>query len=441
MNKILPMALLVGAASLSFSTFASQGPHGLIDHQQVVKDINFLASDELKGRANFSPEITKAAAYIGERFSAAGLVPLAGESSFEQHFNLYNIRVTKQSLVINGDALSEKNIAIATAHETLDWQDVAALNVVKLGADDDFRGAISEINAKGGNTLVLAHPSHQKMFSRYQGFFARGLNKFAANEGDSLVIALSEEQKLASISFNATASIKQQKLANVVGVLPGKSKEAVLFSAHYDHLGVDEKAQGDKIYNGADDDASGTTAVMNLAKYYAQRGDNKRTLIFSAFTAEEIGGYGSKYFSTHIDADSIAAMVNIEMIGKPSKFGAGTFWMTGFERSNLGLLMNESLGSINQQVHPDPYPKQRLFYRSDNATLARLGVPAHSFSSTQLDKDKHYHQHSDDVASLDLDSMTKVINAIAVGSQGLVDGTQTPTRVDTSKVKSNGKIY
>jgi len=180
---------------------------------------------------------------------------------------------------------------------------------------------------------------------------------------------------------------------------------------------------------------------MNLADYYAAQGQPQRTLVFSAFTAEEIGGYGSKYFSSQLDADNIAAMVNIEMIGKPSKFGAGTFWMTGFERSDLGALMNKSLADIEQQVYPDPYPKQRLFYRSDNATLARLGVPAHSFSSTQLDKDKHYHQHSDDVASLDLDSMTQVIRAIAIASQGLVDGNVTPTRVDTSKVKGQGKIY
>lgn len=438
MRKLLPLALVIGTASFVSSVNAGSAE---IDHQQVVKDITYLASDELKGRANFSPEITKAAAYISDRFKAAGLVPLSDAAGYEQEFSLYNIRVTASALSINDLVINEADIAIATAKESLQWTDLKQIKIVKVAEGEDFRAAISKINSVGGDTLVLAHPSHQKTFARYQGYFARGLNKFEVNQGDSLVIALSDNSVVDKVSLRASAKIKQQRLANVVGVLPGTSKEVVLFSAHYDHLGMDDKAEGDKIYNGADDDASGTTAIMNLAQYYAQKGNNERTLIFSAFTAEEIGGYGSKYFSTHIDADNIAAMVNIEMIGKPSKFGAGTFWMTGFERSNLGLLMNDSLAKIDQKVYPDPYPKQRLFYRSDNATLARLGVPAHSFSSTQLDKDKHYHQHSDDVASLDLESMTKVIKAIALGSQGLVDGTKTPTRVDTSKVKANGKIY
>jgi len=438
MKKILPLAILVSTTLWAASSVAHDGK---IAQTQVVKDITFLASDELKGRANFSPEITKAAAYIGERFKATGLVPLAGLSGYEQPFSLYNISVSDAKLSINGEVVVSDKIAVATSHASLRWNDVKPLNVVTVAKDQDFRAALGKINQVGGNTLVLVDPSHQKIFGRYQHYFAGGLNKFAANQGDSLVIALMEPVVIDTIEFSATATVKEQQLANVIGVLPGKTKETVLFSAHYDHLGMDEKGEGDRIYNGADDDASGTTAIMNLADYYAAQGQPQRTLVFSAFTAEEIGGYGSKYFSSQLDADNIAAMVNIEMIGKPSKFGAGTFWMTGFERSDLGALMNKSLADIEQQVYPDPYPKQRLFYRSDNATLARLGVPAHSFSSTQLDKDKHYHQHSDDVASLDLDSMTQVIRAIAIASQGLVDGNVTPTRVDTSKVKGQGKIY
>ena len=163
--------------------------------------------------------------------------------------------------------------------------------------------------------------------------------------------------------------------------------------------------------------------------------------MFSAFTAEEIGGFGSKYFSQQLNPDDVVAMINIEMIGKPSKFGAGTVWMTGMERSNLGALLNEKLVALNTEIYQDPYPEQGLFYRSDNATLARLGVPAHSFSSTQLDKDQHYHQVSDDLASLDLTSMHKVIESLATATQSLVDGEVTPTRVDKEKVRAQGKIY
>jgi Zn-dependent M28 family amino/carboxypeptidase len=163
--------------------------------------------------------------------------------------------------------------------------------------------------------------------------------------------------------------------------------------------------------------------------------------MFATFSAEEIGGFGSRHFSNQLNPDQITAMVNIEMIGKPAKFGEGTVWMTGMERSTLGEQLNQTLAPKNLKVYADPYPKQNLFYRSDNATLARLGVPAHSFSSTQLDKDQHYHQVSDDINSLNLPSMLSVIKMLAVATTPLVDGSVTPSRIDPNKVKRNGLIY
>jgi Zn-dependent M28 family amino/carboxypeptidase len=112
------------------------------------------------------------------------------------------------------------------------------------------------------------------------------------------------------------------KMYNVVGVLRGKSKpdEFVVFGAHYDHIGVIQPVAGDSIANGADDDASGTTAVITLAKYFKAANNNERTLIFVTFSAEEIGGAGSKYFTEQLDANKVVAMFNIEMIGKHSKW-------------------------------------------------------------------------------------------------------------------------
>ena len=131
----------------------------------------------------------------------------------------------------------------------------------------------------------------------------------------------------------------------------------------------------------------------------------------------------------------------MEMIGKPSKFGAGKVWMTGFKRSNLAKIMNSALEADNKEIYAAPYPKQRLFYRSDNATLARLGVPAHSFSSTQIDNDPHYHKVSDELKTLDLKSMQQVIETIADASSPLLSGKATPTRIDQSKVHQSGKIF
>jgi len=436
MNKILPLVILLATTQVACSDKIVE-----INQQQVINDVSYLASDELEGRGTFTPGITKAAEFISKRFKEAGLVPLEGLDDYKQAFSIYNLIPKEMNVSLNGIDVEAKMVAVAASAKTLQWNESSNISISIIGTDDNFRSKIGQLNQAGGNQLVLVDPSHKKSFMLYQSYFAKGLNKFEVNTNNSLVMVVTNQTVIDKLSVNVVNEVKQQSLANVVGVLPGKSKEVVLFSAHYDHLGVDERAEGDKIYNGADDDASGTAAIINLAQYYRDQGDHERTLMFSAFTAEEIGGYGSKYFSNNIDSDNIVAMVNIEMIGKPSKFGAGKFWMTGFERSNLGVLMNESLKVENTEIYPDPYPKQRLFYRSDNATLARLGVPAHSFSSTQLDRDKHYHKASDDLASLDLDSMTNVIKSIAVASQQLVDGKATPTRVDTSKVNKKGLYF
>lgn len=415
----------------------------IIPSEQVIKDITYLASDDLKGRASFSPEIDKAANYIAKRFAEIGLQPLHSES-FLQTFTVSQIQPNTLSVNLNGEKISPKNTAIASTIEKLEWDsNVAQVHIINK--DDDMRTALRELNQQGGQHLIVIDNSHKKTFKAYQGYFNRGLTKLLLEHSGALVLVLrddnSVESKIEQYKVSASATITQQTLTNVVGVLPGKQspEDIVLYSSHYDHLGVTE--DGKQIYNGADDDASGTTAVLNLAQFFANKGDNKRSLMFSAFTAEEIGGFGSKYFSQQLNPDHVVAMINIEMIGKPSKFGAGTIWMTGMERSNLGELLNKNLVEINTQIYQDPYPEQGLFYRSDNATLARLGVPAHSFSSTQLDKDQHYHKVTDDINSLDLSSMHKVIETLATATQPLVDGLATPTRIDKAQVRSMGKIY
>ena len=224
-------------------------------------------------------------------------------------------------------------------------------------------------------------------------------------------------------------------LVNVVGVIPGKTKpeEFVVFSAHYDHLGkfLAKPMAGDSIANGADDDASGTTAVIELANYFKKVNDNDRTLIFVAFVGEELGGYGAKYFSKQLNPDKVVAMFNIEMIGKASKFGTNSAFITGYERSDFGPILQKSLKGTKFTFYPDPYPEQNLFFRSDNATLARLGVPAHTISTDQIDIDKLYHTVKDEFSSLDVGNITATIKAIALSSRGIVSGKDTPTRVKT----------
>jgi len=169
--------------------------------------------------------------------------------------------------------------------------------------------------------------------------------------------------------------------------------------------------------------------VLSLAKYYKKLDNNARTLIFVAFTAEEIGEYGSQYFAKQVDADKVVAMFNIEMIGKASKFGTNSAFITGFERSDFGKILQKNLEGTAFKFYPDPYPDQDLFYRSDNASLAEVGVPAHTISTDQIDIDKLYHTVGDEFSTLDVDNITSTIRAIALSSRTIVSGQDTPTRV------------
>lgn len=218
---------------------------------------------------------------------------------------------------------------------------------------------------------------------------------------------------------------------NIIGKLEGKSKkdEYVVVSAHYDHLGMKKEGEGDLIYNGADDDASGVAAVLALAEYYKKVG-TERTVLFIAFDAEEMGLVGSKEFGKDVDASKFVAGINIEMIGKESKYGPKTAWLTGFDRSDFGKIIQKNLEGTGYKLYADPYPKFNLFFRSDNASLAKLGIPAHTFSTDAIDKDPHYHKVTDEAETLNMSTITETVKAIAIGTESVVNGKDTPTRVE-----------
>jgi len=220
-------------------------------------------------------------------------------------------------------------------------------------------------------------------------------------------------------------------LSNVIGLLEGSKmkNEYVIISAHYDHLGKKDNGDGDLIFNGANDNASGVAAVLMLAEYFKKANINKRSLLFVAFTAEEMGLVGSNYFGKTISPDSIIAGINIEMIGKESPFGPNSAWLTGFERSNFGTIIQKNLSGSNYKLHPDPYKNYRLFFRSDNASLARLGIPAHTFSTSPMDKDLDYHKVTDEARTLNIETITQTIKAIAIGTESIITGEDTPSRV------------
>jgi hypothetical protein len=451
-NFILKASLFT--ACLSVTSFAFSTPS--ISLSQVTKDVTYLASDDLKGRDNFSGEIKQAASYIAKRFKESGLQNSTqiSASNFLQIYQVTQVIPDNILVVLNNQTIAAENITMASTSTNVSWAITNGVksgdfNIHNLDENADVRAVLSNINQQGGEHVVVLNPAHQNVFKRYQHYFEQGITKLTSQsnnntKGGTIVIVLlnAPAENVENLSVAGVSRISKSELTNVVAVLPGTTKpnEVVLYSAHYDHLGQTD-AKHDNIFNGADDNASGVTAILNIAQYHAKKGNNARTLMFAAFSAEEIGGFGSKYFSQQLDPTTISAMINIEMIGKPSKFGAGTVWMTGMERSNLGEQLNKTLSTSGAEIYKDPYPEQGLFYRSDNATLARLGVPAHSFSSTQLDKDEFYHKVTDDLSSLDLPSMHKVIEALTIATEPLVNATVTPSRIDVSTVKSKGLIY
>lgn len=232
-------------------------------------------------------------------------------------------------------------------------------------------------------------------------------------------------------SYRQNFEERNIKMFNVVGVLEGKSKkdEYVIVSAHYDHLEMLKEGEGDRIYNGANDDASGVTGVIALAEYFKNKGTNERSIVFVCFTAEEMGLIGSKYFGKGINANKFVAGINLELIGKEPKTGPKTAWLTGFDRSDFGKIIQKNLEGTGYKLYPDPYPKYNLFFRSDNASLARLGVPSHTFSTTPIDTDPDYHKVTDEAETLDVNVLTETIKAVAIGTSSIINGKDTPTRV------------
>lgn len=403
----------------------------IITVKEVSRVEKTLASDELQGRAVFTPGIEKAAAFISGEFEKAGLSRLPGADSYLQSFKLLVPQLHSQEVSINGYSVDSKQALVITPAAELEVNEHSGYAVEQIAKGASLGAEVFRILSSGKNTLVLVDTSFTRSFPRL-AYFKKQLFEHSGNT----IFLLTAEQP-ASFSVKARHSFTASTLSNVVGLLPGKSKpeEYVIFSGHYDHLGIGKPLNGDSIYNGANDDAAGSTAVVMLAKYFAARKDNARTIIFTTFTAEESGGYGSQYFSHQFDPAKVMAMFNIEMIGTESKWGKNSAYITGYDKTNMGEILARNLKGSKFSFHPDPYPDQDLFYRSDNATLARQGVPAHTISTSKMDSEPYYHTADDEFETLDMVNMTEIIKAIAISAGSIIAGKDTPSRVDTSTIR------
>ena len=211
---------------------------------------------------------------------------------------------------------------------------------------------------------------------------------------------------------------------NVVGLIPGSdptvSDEYVVIGAHYDHVGVGAPVDGDSIYNGADDDGTGTVAILEIARSLLEGPAPRRSVVVLLSTAEEQGLLGTWWYIRNplVPLEQTVADFQIEMIGRPDSLagGPGRGWLTGYERTTMG----DQLAEAGSPIVPDPRPEMRFFFRSDNLPFAAQGIPAHTLSSYNMHED--YHQPSDEVEHVDFAHMSALIDAAVEAVRFLADG-------------------
>lgn len=431
---------------------------GPILERNIRAELSFLASDALQGRGSGTGYERIAAEYIGSQFRQFGLEPGgdddgSGTKSFVQRVALESSKFTEPpAFTVTAGANTHtwhygRDFLVSflrAPHITGELQVIepsgtpakGAIVVAKLPATADQQQRQDVIRkARFAQAVAVVLPESEANRRTREAGDARlptlpgripgdgtGESKFA-------VISLRQEALDTLVGLPAGARAEfggavQQADAgstwNAIGVLRGTdpSGEAIMLSAHLDHLGVNEALTGDKIFNGADDDASGSVAVLEMARVLAAGRKPRRTIYFICFGSEERGGYGARYFiaNSPVPLEKIVADFNFEMLGRPDpKVPPGKLWLTGYERSTLGPeLVRQGAGLV-----ADPHPEQNFFQRSDNYTLAVRGVVAHTVSSFGLHTD--YHRPSDDISKIDFAFMTRSINSLVKPIQWLAN--------------------
>lgn len=448
---LLSVSLLPAQNGISSTEF-------FIAEQNVRAHMEFLAGDALKGRGSGTEYELIAGEYLASQMRQLGIEPAGDETSLGERSYIQTAEIRRHSFA---------------EAPTLSFASGGAKTVMTHGREmivfrttsGSVSGPLQKVSAgkdpePGKAALIRYDGTNEEAFSRrFGGLFDSGASIVLVEETPQLRagwdrmgarnVSYSEFGSGGGTSGTAVVVISKQaadaisgledgteitvggKLAeprvnrtwNSVGMIRGSdpklSSEVILLSAHMDHVGVRPDAPGeDKIFNGADDDASGCTAVIELARVLAYAGKPRRTVYFAFFGSEEAGGFGSRYFVANLPfpKEKLIANLQFEMLGRPDpKVGPDELWLTGYDRSNLGA----ELARQGAKLVNDPHPDQNFFQRSDNYTLARQGIIAHTVSSFGLHKD--YHQASDELGTIDFGHMTRAINSMIKPVRWLVN--------------------
>ncbi len=444
-KPLLKSALLIFC--LSLTSLAQNSSPWKVKPEWVRAHEMFLASDAMRGRGSATPDELIAATYVASQFERFGLKPGAPDGSFIQRVELVQpvmegkATLTAQSsgftaleqgkdfILSRTEGQSFSGPLVKVTTENASTAQFQPGSVVLLGADlgEQSRGIARRAVIAGAKALLrvdsgLTAERLQSMSTEDTSIppHLAGSTGGVMGGGFSVVsLTVNAGDQLARLQDGTIISLQlQTKDAprysyNAIGVLPGKNAAAgaqvLLLSAHLDHLGIGAPVNGDSIYNGANDDASGTTAVIELAHALASGQALQRTVYFVCYGSEELGGLGSTYFREHpaVPLDRIAANLEFEMIGNQDpKMPKGKMLLTGWDRSNLGPTLVQHGALLGN----DPYPEQHFFERSDNYPLALKGVVAHTAGGWGTPPT--YHKPDDDLAHLDFNFMMEAIQSL-----------------------------
>ncbi|POY36936.1 hypothetical protein C3K47_07685 [Solitalea longa] len=446
MKRIILVLIAVFIANLTYAQKVDTAYKKITNTINIKEDelkqiISTLAADSMLGRGLFNHGAEKAANYIEHQYKQIGLEPMKmqGVEGYRQGFPSVRVKSLAGVVKVGDSVVDNKNIIYISDKKELSWKntDKDTVRVEYVGPNDDILKRLKDIESTKKDAIVLIDNQLKPFFSIYKSRFKR--DRFESDttslSKNAYVFILTDKKKLPMYDISIKAEVNHVPMSNLIGTIPGKSKkdQYVIFSAHYDNLGVINANKGDSIANGADENASGVTAVLALAKYFKEKGDNERTLVFVNYGAETVSSTSSKYFAKHFEAENTVAVVNIDAIGKESKFGLRSAFITGYDKSDLGKHFSDAAEKIKFKFKADPYKEKGLFYQAANTPLGMMGVPSHTFSTVQIDIDRYFNSVRDDMNTIEVENMLDIVKAIAYVSDDLIKGRFTPTRITNYK--------
>jgi aminopeptidase YwaD len=448
-----PLALLVLAApSLRAQERAA------ITAEELSAMVHHLADDALAGRRVGTEELEAAGRYLAAALESAGLEPAGDDGTFLQRVPFAEERYTGQP----GLALGEAELAYGADFRVRAAGEGGRLRVAVAGEgewpapdveialvlpEDSLREARERLEAQGapegrgyGAVVTFLRRAGRPTDAVPRG---RGPRLDTGEEAATTWLEVSPERReallgAAELRLDLRLERRRFDAHNVLGRLPAREgsplgEEALVVSAHYDHIGTleaeraPEPADGeepDLVRNGADDDASGVATVVQIAEALAAEGPRERQVVFLLATAEEFGILGTRHYIAHpaVPLERTVANLNFEMVGRPDERagGPGRLWLTGAERTNL----LEGFAGAGLAIVADPYPEQNFFQRSDNIVFVDEGVVGQTLSTYPLHGD--YHQVTDEADLLDYEHMRGCAEAGLRAVRMVADGELTP---------------